>query len=184
MTAEEMFNGGVEQPQQPLQEEKEQYTFSTGTAEDYRKLSEEISSPKQFYNDVEQLPNEEPTENKSKVLATNTAKFVTNSIDRIMSISLSLIANDDGETDFSADDDEKKEMQEYWEAAFPDPAKQMNPVLAAVLAILLIYGLKAKNAVSIRRAKKRIEEDAKIIHQQEVENERLRKELELLKTNN
>ena len=182
MTPEQMFNGGVET--EPASEaDKKQYTFSSGSVEDYRSLMEEVSQPKQEYSDVEQLPEDEnlPVANNKKVLATNTAKFMTNSIDRVMNITLSAIADDDGETDFSADDDEKAEMQEYWEAVFPDPSKQMPPWLSALIAFVLIYGIKLKQAVGIRKARQKIEEDAKIIQQQEIENERLRREINLLR---
>ena len=184
MTPEEMFNNGsAEEKPQETKPEESAYTFSTGTAEDYRSLANEISAPKQEYADVEQLPAEEPgtTETHNKVVATNTAKFLTNSIDRVMNITLSAIADDDGETDFSADNEEKAEMQSYWEAVFPDPTKQMPPWLAALIAFVLIYGIKLKEAMGIRKARKKIEEDAKIIAEQEREIERLRRESELLR---
>ncbi len=178
MTPEEMFGGGTSASILETPTETPGYSFSTGSVEDYRSLANEISSPKQEYDDVEQFPEEEITTPKnSRVLSANTAMFLTNSIDRVMNITLSAIADDDGETDFSADNDEKAEMREYWAAVFPDPSKQMPPWLAAVIAVVLIYGLKLKTAVSIRKARQRIEEDEKIIKQQELENERLRREL-------
>lgn len=183
MTPEEMFNGGTMSVEKEVPKSEDSYQFSTGSVDDYMSLVEEVTKPKQEYENVEILPEEEmPTpKHNSKVIATNTAKFITNSIDRVMNITLSSIAGDDGETDFSADDDEKAEMQEYWEAVFPDPTKQMPPWVAAIASVLLIYGLKMKEAVAIRKARKKIEEDAIIIQRQEEENDRLRRELESIK---
>lgn len=186
MSPEDMFNGVAPTGASENQENQEetQYKFVTGTVDDYRSLANEISAPKQEYAEVEPLPGDDLPEvpaKGGKVLTTNTAKFLTNSLDRVMNITLSAVAGEDGDTDFSADKDEKAEMQEYWEAVFPDPSKQMPPWLAAAVAFVLIYGLKLKEAVAIRKAHQRIEEDAKIIKQQEIENERLRREVELMR---
>lgn len=177
--------GATQQQTQPS------YSFSSGSFDDYQALAKDIGVQKQQYDDTQANPQgflnqfqngayPQMTDGKvNTMMRSNTANFLVNNIDRLASVGLSFIAmDDDGEYDFSADEEEKAEIREYLEACFPDPSRNIPPWIAALIAILLIYGLKAKDAFALRKAKKKIEAQEKQLSETAQENEQLKKQLE------
>lgn len=177
----DLWNGSAPSTQ-PTQEN---YTFATGDFSDYEDFAAEIAKPKQEYANVE--PNEQEQLGEqgggvvNKAIAQNTAKFLTNNIDRVMSFTLAIIAADDiGEIDWGADQEEKDEIQQYMAACFPEGGKQIPPAAALIIALVLIYGLKVKDAIAYRKAHKQIAEQNETIKQQAEELEQLRSHIQEL----
>lgn len=181
-------------PKKEESQETSDYSFSTGSVADYTKLVKEISQEKQYYSQsVDDEPEElesQIEENNSqsvkrvtKAVNTTAAKFVVNSSDRVISFLGNLILGDVDDADFSADAAEKKELQEAWADVFPENTK-IPPWLIAVVCTLLIYGPKFQMAIKYKRAQEKIENDARVIHEQKKQLDDYKKELEQIKKTN
>jgi len=153
--------------------ETQEYSFSTGSAADYTKLLNIIPKPKQPYDMVDETEETQEIDDTqelqeiqnntgarsriAKKSSQTTAKFITNSSDRVISFLGNLFIGDVDDVDFSADADEKREIQAAWEEVFPDPSVQIPPWVIAVVCMVLIYGGKFQTAIRYKRAQEKIE---------------------------
>ncbi len=155
-----------EQQQAAEKAELQGYNFQPGNAEDFADLIEEIKEDKQNYPEFEPEPEPEqeepqdaPSEASSarvdKFATATAAKFITNNADRLIAFLGDLIIGDD-DFDASATAEEKKEIQECLEKAFPQTSKGIPPWLIATVTILLIYAPKFVDGFQTKKLKQQL----------------------------
>lgn len=169
---------------QELAQTDSDYKFSTGNVSDYSDLLKEMKSDKKIYDqeitdehDELQIKQSVGDNKLSRAASLNTAKFVVNGTDRLLGIILDVISENDGEIDFSADKEEKRELIEYAQMMFPDASKSIPPWMAFSITLGLVYGPKIKDAFDNRKLKKALEQERLQNIEMQRDNDLLREKL-------
>lgn len=176
-----------QEPEKEVLHETEQtqssYSFSTGSLDDYKSLIGEIKLPKKEYpqqeEEIEEVDENKPTIAKvSKVAKTKASQFLVSGGDKAIAFLCDMISDNDGEENFNADEDEKRELQEYVTMLLPDDKDVIPPWLMLVVTAGLIYGPKFRDAFKLKKYKKALEEQQIKNAQIQQENEQLRQQLQ------
>lgn len=177
-----------QEPENEVLHEPEQtqssYSFSTGSLDDYKSLIGEIKQPKKEYpqqqeEEIQEVEPDKPTITKvSRVAKTKASQFIVSGGDKAIAFLCDMISDNDGEENFNADEDEKRELQEYVAMLLPDDKEVIPPWLMLVVTAGLIYGPKFKDAFKLKKYKKALEEQQIKNAQIQQENEQLRQQLQ------
>lgn len=173
MNFEEMLDNATAEQQQQA---NNGYQFATGGVGDYDSLFDEMSQPKQFFEQGEdvELPEtpEQMAAKQSAAIRVNLkgAEFLVNNGDRLIAWLCTMFI--DAEADVSATKEEKSEMANLWAMVLPAD-QQLPPWVMAALTMALIYGAHVAEAIKAKKMKAKLDNELK-------ENDRLRKENEKL----